>query len=227
MERPGRAFFTAGTGAVVLTVLGLGLFSAAEGLSWWMPLNATSHAFHGPEAAEVAEADWAHTGSGTLLHVLSCLFWAGVAVLLLYLVRRWLHSSGTASWTAGLGTAVIAGIVDYGLIPARLTPGWELVLGWQGVLAGLGALGVGLALGLHAASGAHRQSRSSRQARSATRPTGEFGPKPADTALERRRHRPDGVIDQRMQRIDPAGKVSKDPDGTDPGPPIPPKGRER
>jgi hypothetical protein len=45
------------------------------------------------------------------------------------------------------GTAAIAGAVDYGLVPRRLSPGWEHALPPRGVAAGFAALGLGLALG--------------------------------------------------------------------------------
>src|SRR5690606_31811586 len=63
------------------------------------------------------------------------------------------------AWLAGLATATIAGLVDYGLMPARLRPGWELVLPPLAVVAGLVALGVGLSLGLAIAHSIGRPAR--------------------------------------------------------------------
>ena len=147
-----RAFIMAGTAAAALTLIVLCAFSAAEGLAWWMPLNATSHVIHGARAANIVTTDWVHTGSGTFFNIASCYFWAVIAVLLFYVFRRILHLEAVAaSWIAGLGAAVTAGFVDYGLIPEKFTPGWELVLNWQAVMGSLLAMGVGLSLGLHAA----------------------------------------------------------------------------
>ena len=148
MARLGHAWPLAAGGAVAASVLGLGLAALAMGLPFWMPLNATSHALHGPAAAQFTGLDLAHTGLGLVIHVVACGFWAAVAVLMLHDSA---HGGATLAWFAGLSTAALAGVVDYALIPARLSPGWELVLPAAGVMAGLASLGVGLALGLWAA----------------------------------------------------------------------------
>lgn len=223
MERPGRAFILAGAGAALLTVFVLGVFSTTQGWPWWMPLNATSHAVHGQEAIETQSFDWQYTGLGTVIHVLSCFFWAFIGLILLILLRRGEKFSAlgpggksriAVPWIAGLAAAGLAGVVDYGLIPARLTPGWELVLGWQGVIAGLCALALGLALGLSA--GRRKPSKPPVQpAAPPQRPERRVQPDDvSDPAFRELRHRKDGVLDQRMQRIDPAGKRTADPDGS-------------
>ena len=138
----------AGSTATVVSALVLGLAAMAEGLPFWMPLNATSHGLHGEAAAGVLALDFSHTGLGALIHVAACFFWAAVAVLMLRRVRQ---RRRTPAWVARLGAALLAGLVDYGLMPARLTPGWELVLPPAGVVLGLAGMGVGIALGLLAA----------------------------------------------------------------------------
>lgn len=143
-----RSWLLAGTAATLLSVVVLGVAALAMGRPFWMPLNATSHALHGPEAGQFAGIDLAHTGVGMAIHVAACFFWAAVAVLMLRAAKR---GSPTLAWAAGLATAALAGVVDYALMPARLTPGWELVLPAAGVMAGLAAMGVGIALGLRAA----------------------------------------------------------------------------
>lgn len=148
MARFDRSWPLAGGAATVLSVLVLGLAAMAAGLPFWMPLNATSHALHGPEAGQFAGLDLAHTGVGAVIHVAACFFWAAVAVLMLRAAER---GSPMLAWAAGLATGALAGVVDYALMPARLTPGWELVLPAAGVMAGLAAMGVGIALGLRAA----------------------------------------------------------------------------
>lgn len=140
--RFGPAWLLAGVMGTILSGVVLGTASALAGQPVWMPLNATSHGLHGAAAAEFTGMDFRHTGLGLVIHVASSFFWAAVAVVLL----RWM--GGRLVWLAGLGTALVAGAVDYGLMPARLTPGWELVLPPAGVIAGLLALGVGLSLGL-------------------------------------------------------------------------------
>ncbi|RDW12822.1 hypothetical protein DIE28_11485 [Paracoccus thiocyanatus] len=145
MARFDLAWPLAGALAAGLSAVVLGALAAARGLPVWMPLNATSHGLHGPQAATVTALDLAHTGLGAAIHVGSSFFWAAVAV---FLLRRAASGDMRLAWLAGLATATIAGLVDYGLMPARLRPGWELVLPPLAVVAGLVALGVGLSLGL-------------------------------------------------------------------------------
>lgn len=145
MARFDRGWPLAGAWAAVISILVLGAASLATRQPFWMPLNATSHGLYGPEAAHFTGFDLAHTVVGAVIHVAACFFWAGVAVLMLRGVQR---GNMALAAGAGLATAALAGVVDYALMPARLTPGWELVLPPAGVMAGLVALGVGLAIGL-------------------------------------------------------------------------------
>lgn len=41
----------------------------------------------------------------------------------------------------------VAAFVDYGMMPKRLTPGWEHAVGGRGVVAGFAALALGLLAG--------------------------------------------------------------------------------
>lgn len=145
MARFTRAWPLAGALATALSILVLAAAALMQGQPAWLPLNATTHAIHGPDAAAFRGIDLAHTGLGLLIHVVSAFFWASVAVLL---VRLSGASTVRLAWAVGLVTAVLAGVVDYGLMPSRLTPGWELILPPAGVAAGLAALGVGVAVGL-------------------------------------------------------------------------------
>jgi hypothetical protein len=43
--------------------------------------------------------------------------------------------------------SAVAGVVDYGIVPRRLTPGWELALPPKSVAAVLAAMALGLAAG--------------------------------------------------------------------------------
>lgn len=196
----------AGVSAAVVSALALGAMSAARGLPAWLPLNATSHVLHGPDAASTPALDLAHTGLGAAIHVGSCFFWAAVAVLLIRKARR---GSAWQAWVAGLGTAILAGGVDYGLMPERLRPGWELVLPPLGVAAGLAAMGAGLALGLIAAQAIGADARP--EAHFLPAPAGDPSPAMPTSEIERRRHPAPDVIDQRQQRVDPASTVTEDP----------------
>ena len=204
MARLGIALPLAGALAAVLSVLVLGMLAIRGGLPPWMPQNATSHVLHGPAAATIADMDLTHTAPGAIIHIVSAFFWAGVAILLVRATGS--IRTGTA-WVAGLGTAALAGVVDYGLLPARLSPGWELVLPPSGVIAGLLALGIGIALGLTMVRRRHTDI-SAPAAPAGMRVTGK-GLSPTD--LERLRRPAPTVLDQRQQRIDPAGTMTEDP----------------
>ncbi|WJS86834.1 hypothetical protein [Paracoccus sp. TOH] len=206
-----RAWPLAALCAALLSALVLGALAAGRGLPVWMPLNATSHGLHGPEAAGVTALDLAHTGLGAAIHIASCFFWAAVAVLL---IRRAAQGGAWLGWTAGLATAAMAGLVDYGLMPARLRPGWELVLPPWGVLAGLAAVGVGLSLGLIAARRLDRGAAGTSTTREGYAPLSGMAGTPREpplTAVERLRHPAPHVLDQRQQRMDPASAVTEDP----------------
>ena len=203
MARFGLALPLAGTLAAVLSVLVLGMLAIMGGLPPWMPLNATSHVLHGPAVATIADMDLTHTAPGTIIHIVSAFFWAGVAILLLRVIGS---PRMGAAWVAGLGTAALAGVVDYGLLPARLSPGWELVLPPSGVVAGLLALGIGIASGLTVVRLRHADILPLPPPRA-----GMPGNPPPPTDLERLRRPAPTELDQRQQRIDPANMVTEDP----------------
>jgi hypothetical protein len=133
----------AGVGGGVLSAAVAAGAARAEGKGALQPLNATSHWLHGPRAGRVRDLDAEHSGVGIATHALSALFWAAPYAL-------WLRQARDRSAVEVLGgaaaTAGVAAVVDYLLVPRRLTPGWELAIGRGGV----GATFVGLALGLAA-----------------------------------------------------------------------------
>lgn len=136
--------------AVVGTVASLCVFGALGALSWRegrsaaAPLNATSHVLHGASAGKVERIDLSHTGVGSVVNLGASIFWA--LPFTWWLSRR---SSRPASQIA-LGaatTATVAGAVDYGLVPRRLSPGWEHALPPRAVATTFGCMAVGLAIG--------------------------------------------------------------------------------
>ena len=127
----------------------LGALSKAEGRAFHAFLNATSHWLHGPAAAGSAAVDFSHTVVGFLTHVAACFFWGGVGLGLVYALRQ----VPGAPWIAGLGTAALAGLVDYGLLPRALSPGWHLVLSPVQVGIGFAAMGAGIGMALAALTG--------------------------------------------------------------------------
>ena len=108
------------------------------------PTNATSHWWYGDRAAGLASAWVGETAVGYATHHAAAIFWA-----LLFETLRSRLSVRTLAGSAQLAavTAVVAAIVDYRLVPKRVTPGWELVLSRRSTAAAFLALAEGLTLG--------------------------------------------------------------------------------
>ncbi|WP_050577423.1 hypothetical protein [Sinorhizobium arboris] len=116
----------------------------------WRPINATSHWIHGDHAGSVSRFDLAHTGTGFATHMLASFWWA---LPFSAMIGRSGQPSPQRVIAAAVGTTALAAVVDYGLVPKRLTPGWELALPKSDLAMAYIAFGCGLALGafLHTA----------------------------------------------------------------------------
>lgn len=142
IENKAIAAALAGTVATVVVVTALGALARSPGKNAVQPINATSHWVHGPRAGRKRHADLRHTGTGFLTNHLASIFWA---LPLQFLVSRKSPASDVAAKAAVISG--LAALVDYRLMPKRLTPGWEHALGKRGVAAGFAALAVGLFAG--------------------------------------------------------------------------------
>lgn len=109
------------------------------------PLNATSHVLWGPRAAAVERVTLNHTLPGVLINAGAAGFWA-LMMRGLFGGRRWAQSRSGAL-AAGGATAGLAYLVDYHLVPRRLTPGWELRLSPRSLGLAFAALALGLGVG--------------------------------------------------------------------------------
>ena len=128
-----------GVSAAVLALLARG-----EGASAIQPINASSHWLHGEDAGQVKHLDARHTGTGLATHQGACVFWA----TLFETLRSASPDAGAARIVRDAATvSMIAAVVDYGLMPKRLTPGWEGPLPIRSVAGGFAGLALGLALG--------------------------------------------------------------------------------
>ena len=105
--------------------MALALFSRAAGRPAVAPVNATSHWLHGDDAARRPGPDVGRTLVGYATHHASSIFWA-------YLFERLAGLRGRPGapvlFRNAAAITAIAAVVDYGVMPKRLTPGWELVL---------------------------------------------------------------------------------------------------
>ena len=139
-----RTALYSGAGAALASLMTIALLSRLEGHSAVKPVNATSHVIHGPEDAARDEVDVTHTVPGLTINVASAFFWGGVYA---FAMPADTMRSPRAIIGRAFATSIVAGVVDYGLVPRRLRPGWELALKARSVVLGLGALGSGLAAG--------------------------------------------------------------------------------
>lgn len=109
------------------------------------PVNAVSHWLWDRESLHADQPDLKHTAAGYLTHHGASVFWAA------------LHAAAAhgqpAARTAGaviagsVATSALACLVDYRVVPKRLTPGFEHRLSTGAMVGVYAALAVGLAGG--------------------------------------------------------------------------------
>lgn len=138
----GRALST-GSLAGLATTAALALLGARQAGSAAAPINATSHVLWGDEAGTANAVDLKHTLPGLLINTGAGVFWELVRELLSDRLPRRNRAAAVAT---GAAVAGLAYVVDYHLIPRRLTPGWELRLPRRSVALGFVALGAALAV---------------------------------------------------------------------------------
>lgn len=135
---------TSGSFAGLVTTAAISLAGERESGNAIAPINATSHVLWGDDEASRADAvDLKHTVPGLLINTGAGVFWALVHELVLERARP---RNGMAAAASGAAVAALAYVVDYHLIPRRLSPGWELRLSRRGVALGFATLGACLAL---------------------------------------------------------------------------------
>ncbi len=133
-----------GLGAGLMSTAAVMLLARAEGRNSLRPVNASSHWLWGPRAGQRRDASLSYTGTGAATNMAASMFWG--TIFGSYLANRPpLSTPQMLRDAAAMG--MIAGAVDYGLMPKSLTPGWELALSKRSVAIGLGATALGLALG--------------------------------------------------------------------------------
>jgi hypothetical protein len=84
--------------------------------------NATSHWFHGDAAGRSHAFDLRHTATGFATHYAASTFWG-----VIFQALRNLTPARPVAVDA-LGVSALAALVDYAMVPKRLTPGWEKVV---------------------------------------------------------------------------------------------------
>jgi hypothetical protein len=139
----GRALITGSIASVVSAAV-LSLLAKAEGKEPMQPINATSHWLHGEDAWTVTAVDVEHTATGYATHQAATVFWAALFETIQSAAAD--IRPGKVIRDAAL-VSTIAAIVDYGLVPRRLTPGWEGPLPIRSVAGGFVGMACGLAIG--------------------------------------------------------------------------------
>ena len=132
-----------GSVAGLATTAAVALLGARETGSAAAPINATSHVLWGDEAGTADAVDVNHTLPGLLINAGAGVFWAVVYELLRSRTRPEDRAAAVAS---GAAVASLAYVVDYHLIPRRLSPGWDLRLSRRSVALGFVVLGLSLGL---------------------------------------------------------------------------------
>ena len=90
-------------------------------------------------------ADLRHTLTGFVTHHLAAVFWASLYSLLHG--HRDEAKTPAQAVAGGIATSAVAYVVDYHVVPRRLTPGWEHRMAPRSLAATYGSLAVGFALG--------------------------------------------------------------------------------
>jgi hypothetical protein len=149
----------AGTGAAVAAVAAVALAARREGLSPLRPINASSHIVWGEEAGKTSDLDARHTALGLAINVGAGFFWGSVMASL----RSRRSDRSEANIMSDAATVgLLASVVDYGIVPRRLSPGWENAVSPASVAFGMASMAAGLAAGTWVAE---RQTREAGQTR--------------------------------------------------------------
>lgn len=135
----------AGTVASLLSTAVLALAGRREAGSAVAPTNAVSHWLWGDESLVAQQPDLRHTLTGYVTHHLASVFWATLYS------RIFGHREDAKELpqaiAGGVATSATAYVVDYYMVPKRLTPGYEHRISSGAMLATYGALAAGFALG--------------------------------------------------------------------------------
>ena len=134
----------AGSGATALTTATILCLGHERDASMWAPMNAVSHIPFGDEAARHTELSATYTGTGTVLNTGAMFTWAAMhAAVMQALPRR----DVPAAIGAGIAVSAAAYVIDYYVVPRRLTPGFEKRLDGRSLFWIYSSLAAGLAAG--------------------------------------------------------------------------------
>lgn len=130
-----------GSFACAVTLAVVAAFGARRGRPA-APINAISHVLWGEQAARAARPDIRHTVPAVAINEGASILWAALYE------RAFGHLAENGqvarALLGGAGVAALAYLVDYHVVPKRLTPGWEYHLGRRPLAAVYAALALSL-----------------------------------------------------------------------------------
>ena len=135
-----------GLAAAVLSGLALAWRGRTETGSAAAPINAPSHWLHGREALREDGVTWRHTALGALVHGASSMLWAGLYDLLRERRERRGSTSTAAALADAAAVTAVAAVVDFKLVPDRLSPGFQHRLSRPAVVLTYASFAAGLLL---------------------------------------------------------------------------------
>lgn len=135
------------TGAVasVTTPAAVATFGRLEDGAAVAPINAVSHIAWGDQAARQERASLTYTATGLALNTAAVTSWAALQELTFG--RRFRRPECAAALLEGVAISALAYVVDYHVVPARLTPGFEKRLSNRSLLGVYAVLALSLAAG--------------------------------------------------------------------------------
>lgn len=134
-----------GSLAAVATTAAIAACGRVENRNALAPINAISHIAWGDRAAKEQQASWTYTATGLGLNAAAVGSWA---VFYEALVGRRVNAGDVkACLLGGALVSAIAYVVDYYVVPRRLTPGFEKRLSNNSLFAIYATLAVSLGLG--------------------------------------------------------------------------------
>lgn len=110
-----------------------------------VPWNCVSHILWGEIAFDQVGFTWKHTVAGLMLNLAAIVMWGVFYEAFLRVTNMRLARVGTNA--AAVIIAVTAYVVDYFIVPSRLTPGFEARLSASSLVVVYAALAVGLMTG--------------------------------------------------------------------------------
>lgn len=129
--------------ASATSTLALGLCGKWESGYAAGPINGPSQWVWGEREAYTKAMTWRHTATGFVIHHAMSVLWANAYE---ELESRSQHPSLLSTCSNAAVIATLAYVVDYGVAPRRLRPGFKKHLGAASILIVYASFGAGLAL---------------------------------------------------------------------------------